>query len=114
MDAQQRVTTFVAEHDLAAPPAYRAHDLTSEVGEVAKAVCTSTGYGAEPGAVDVPETELGDALFALLALAAALDVDADAALEAALEKYERRLAAGEDPGSGGRDEPAGGGGPAGR
>jgi NTP pyrophosphatase (non-canonical NTP hydrolase) len=34
---------------------------------------------------------LGDALFALLALCSDLDVDADAALEESLAKYERRL-----------------------
>jgi NTP pyrophosphatase (non-canonical NTP hydrolase) len=35
--------------------------------------------------------ELGDALYSLLALAEACDVDAGEALEAALRKYERRF-----------------------
>ncbi|MFB6372071.1 MAG: MazG-like family protein, partial [Bradymonadaceae bacterium] len=48
MDAQDRVAAFVATHDLAAEPAYRALDLVSEVGEVAKEVNLSTGYGETP------------------------------------------------------------------
>jgi NTP pyrophosphatase (non-canonical NTP hydrolase) len=91
MDDQQRVAAFVTEHGLETPPAYRLLDLVSEVGELGKEVTESTGYGESPGAVDVDPDELGDALFALLALAEALEVDASAALEESLEKYERRL-----------------------
>ncbi|AFO55313.1 hypothetical protein NJ7G_0059 [Natrinema sp. J7-2] len=39
-------------------------------------------------------------MFALLALADALKIDASAALEAAIEKYDRRLDGNETPGSG--------------
>jgi len=91
MDDQQRVAAFVAEHGLEAPPAYRVLDLVSEVGELGKEVTESTGYGASPEAVDVDRDELGDTLFALLALAEELGVDASAALAESLEKYERRL-----------------------
>lgn len=100
MDAQSRVATFVATNDLSAPAAYRRLDAVSELGEVAKAVCTTTGYGDDPGEAAVPEDEVGDALFALLALCEELDVDAEAALETALAKYEDRLADTGDPGSG--------------
>jgi NTP pyrophosphatase (non-canonical NTP hydrolase) len=100
MDAQDRVAAFVDEHDLAADPAYRVLDLAAEVGEVAADAAESSGYGADPGALAVDEDELGDALFALLATAEALDVDAGAALEASLAKYERRLAASGSAGSG--------------
>jgi NTP pyrophosphatase (non-canonical NTP hydrolase) len=48
----------------------------------------------------VPADELGDALFALLALCAALDVDAEAALETSLAKYEERLTESGGAGSG--------------
>jgi NTP pyrophosphatase (non-canonical NTP hydrolase) len=91
MDAQRAVATFLAANDLTAPPAYRALDLVSEVGELSKAVCESTDYGAAPGDVAIPEDELGDALFSLLALAEAMDADAGAALDTALAKYERRI-----------------------
>lgn len=100
MDEQQRVAAFVDQHGLEAPPAFRLLDLLSELGEVAKDVNESTGYGTEPETVAVSTDELGDTLFALLALAEALDVDAGEALDVALEKYERRLETGETPGSG--------------
>lgn len=100
MDSQHTVAAFVEEHDLEAPAAYRLLDTVSELGEVAKEVCTSTGYGSDPAAVDVPEDELGDALFALYALCAELDVDAEAALETSLAKYGDRLAESGRAGSG--------------
>lgn len=100
MDAQTRVAEFIETNDLQAPAAYRLLDTISELGEVSKEVCTSTEYGSDPEAVDVPEDELGDALFALLALCSELDVDAGEALETALIKYERRIEAKGDAGSG--------------
>ena len=100
MDEQSRVASFVAENELEAPAAYRLLDAVSELGEVSKAVCTSTAYGDVPADVVVPEDELGDALFALLALCVELDVDAGMALETSLSKYEDRLAETGDAGSG--------------
>jgi NTP pyrophosphatase (non-canonical NTP hydrolase) len=91
-DQQQRVADFVAAHDMDAPPAYRLLDATSELGELAKEVNESTDYGTTPSDVAIAPDELGDTLFALLALADAADIDAEAALETALEKYETRLA----------------------
>jgi NTP pyrophosphatase (non-canonical NTP hydrolase) len=91
-EAQARVAAFVADHDVDAPPAYRLLDATSELGELAKEVTASTGYGSDPADLDVDADELGDTLFALLAFADAIDVDAGAALDSAIEKYERRLA----------------------
>ena len=91
-DHQDRVAEFVATHDLDAPPAYRLLDAASELGELAKEVNESTDYGSNPEAVDIAADELGDTLFALLALADATDTDAEGALETAIEKYENRLA----------------------
>jgi len=91
MDEQRRVAAFVDEHDLCADPAYRILDLESEVGEIAKDAAESTDYGDPPGDVDVATDEVGDALFALLALAESLDIDAGAALDEALAKYRDRL-----------------------
>lgn len=48
----------------------------------------------------IAEDELGDALFALLALAERLDVDASAALDESITKYERRMDHGSDTSSG--------------
>jgi NTP pyrophosphatase (non-canonical NTP hydrolase) len=100
MDEQARVAAFLDRHDLGGDPAYRILDLASEVGEVAKDANTSTGYGADPDALAVPTDELGDALFSLLAVCEALDVDAGDALDEAIEKYERRMAETGDLGSG--------------
>ena len=91
MDEQRAVAAFVATNDMEAPPAYRLLDLASEVGELATDACESTGYGDAPDEVDLARDELGDALFALLALAESLDYDAGDALRASLAKYERRL-----------------------
>ncbi|MFD1645512.1 MazG nucleotide pyrophosphohydrolase domain-containing protein [Haloarchaeobius litoreus] len=91
MDEQRRVAEFVATHDMEAEPAYRLLDLQCELGELAKEVCESTDYGGRPADVTVSDDELGDALFALLALAGSLDIDAGAALETSLAKYEGRI-----------------------
>ncbi|MFB6088056.1 MAG: MazG nucleotide pyrophosphohydrolase domain-containing protein [Haloarculaceae archaeon] len=100
MDAQEDVARFLDEHDLHGDPAYRILDLAAEVGEVAADAAKSADYGAAPEDLAVSEDELGDALFSLLATAEALDVDARAALDRSLAKYERRLA---DTGSAGSD-----------
>lgn len=98
MDEQREVAEFIASHDLEADPVYRVLDLVSEVGEVAKEVNLSTEYG-ESGPVEIATDELGDTLFALLALAEALDVDATVALHRAMEKYDDRLETTGDAGS---------------
>ena len=100
MDEQDRVAAFVAEHGLETDLAYRVLDLESEVGEVAKEVATSTDYGSDPEAAAIATDELGDALFALLALAETADVDAGDALDESLAKYEARIDASGDAGSG--------------
>nr|WP_226010324.1 MazG-like family protein [Halomicrobium salinisoli] len=78
--AQERVAAFLAAHDLETDPEYRVLDLMSEVGEIAKEIETSTDYGSDPAAADVAADELGDVLFALLATAESVDVDAGEAL----------------------------------
>jgi NTP pyrophosphatase (non-canonical NTP hydrolase) len=91
-DWQRRVAGFTQRHDLLHDPATHALDLVSEVGEVAKEVLLSTDYGRRaPQPRPQLAHELGDALYSLLALAQACGVDASSALDAALEKYERRL-----------------------
>ncbi|EJN60160.1 MazG nucleotide pyrophosphohydrolase domain-containing protein [Halogranum rubrum] len=90
MDEQRRVARFLDESDLRTDPAYRLLDLTAEVGELAADATTSSEYGASPDSLTVNTDELGDALFALLALADELDLDAGDALTESLAKYERR------------------------
>jgi NTP pyrophosphatase (non-canonical NTP hydrolase) len=100
MDRQREVADFVADHDIEAPPAYRLLDLVSEVGELAKDAAESTGYGTDPAGIELSEDEVGDALFALLALADSLEIDSDEALATAMAKYEQRMAETGDPASG--------------
>lgn len=100
MESQERVARFVREHELTAPAAYRVLDLVSEVGEVAKEITVASDYGNQSGTVAVAEDELGDVLFALLALCDELDVDAADALDTAITKYESRIESAGDPGSG--------------
>lgn len=99
-DAQRRVANFVETHDIDAPPEFRLLDLVSELGELAKDANVSTDYGDDPDALELSEDELGDAFFALLALAESVDADADEALETALSKYEDRLSETGEAGSG--------------
>lgn len=99
MAEQRAVSEFLAEYDLHAPPAYRALDLTAEVGEVAADAAKSSNYGETPETLAVSEDELGDALFSLLALMTELDVDAGEALSTSMAKYEQRVAETGDAGS---------------
>ncbi|MFC5366078.1 MazG-like family protein [Salinirubrum litoreum] len=100
MDAQETVADFLDTHDLHTDPAYRLLDLTAEVGELAADATASTDYGASPAEIDLSRDELGDALFALLALAEETDTDADAALAESLAKYDARIDSEGSPGSG--------------
>lgn len=100
MDEQQQVAAFLETHELDGDPAFRILDLVSEVGEIAKDANESTEYGASPEDLDVKTDELGDALFSLLAVAESLDVDADDALDEALEKYRVRMDESDTPSSG--------------
>lgn len=103
MDAQKTVAAFLDEHDLETTPTYRVLDLASEVGELAKDVNESTGYGDEPTEPAISRGELGDTIFCVLALASEAGIDAEAALDEALSKYEERLDARGTPGSGSHD-----------
>lgn len=91
MDEQRRVAEFIETHDMETSPEFRLLDFVSEVGELAKDVTESSGYGSAPAEIGVHEDEVGDALFSLLAFAEELDVDAGEALDAALAKYEGRI-----------------------
>jgi len=91
MDEQDEVASFIQEHEIESPPAYRLLDLVSELGEVSKDVAESTDYGDSPEELSIKSDEIGDVLFSLLALAEAIEINADEALDEALEKYEKRI-----------------------
>ncbi len=67
-------------------------DLVSEVGELGKEIIKGSDYGSkEYETTEDTRIELGDVLFSLLALSSDIGVDANMALELALEKYEKRF-----------------------
>lgn len=99
MDEQRKVSTFIEAHNLEAPPEFRLLDLVSEVGELAKDATESTGYGDTPDTLSIESDEVGDVLFALLALSHSLDIDVSDAVDEALDKYDDRIATSGDPGS---------------
>lgn len=97
---QEKVRVFLRENDMLCGAAARCLDLASETGEVAKEILRGMDYGKRPYAPTLEtEEELGDCLFSLLALCCELDVDAEAALSGALEKYGARLRQKGDAGS---------------
>ncbi|WP_396611524.1 MazG nucleotide pyrophosphohydrolase domain-containing protein [Haloferax sp. S1W] len=95
------VSEFNAEHGLELSPELRMLDLTSEVGELSKEVIDAQDYGqTEFERTDDLVDEFGDVYYSLLSLAAELDIDAEAALAASLDKYQARMSASGDAGSG--------------
>lgn len=98
MDKQ--VSEFLCQHQLKCPPETRYMDLVSEVGELGKELLKGSQYGKEKLKITKDtELELGDCLFALLALCHELEIDGDSALKKALEKYSERLKVTGSPGS---------------
>lgn len=99
-DAQGTIAEFFGRHGIDVPTEYRLPVRPSEPGEFVKNANVSTGYGATPDEVELPADELGDPVFALLALCERADVDAGDALDDAVEKYESKLEDSERPRSG--------------
>lgn len=97
---QKEVAQFMEEHDLGGTTPFRLLDLVSEIGEVAKDATKTSEYGESPDDLEVKRDEIGDVLFSLLAVSNDLDIDAEKAFQEAMEKYERRISDGGDPGSG--------------
>ena len=94
---QNKVRTFVDTNRLSCGPQVRYMDLVSEIGELGKELIKGCDYGAKPfSQTEKTAAEMGDCLFSLLALCCELGIDADAALDGALDKYEaRRVATGQ-------------------
>jgi len=97
---QEKVAEFMEKHELGGTSAFRLLDLVSEVGEVAKDATKSAEYGESPEELDVKKDEIGDVLFSLLAVSNDLGIDVEEAFQEAMNKYEKRLDEGGDPGSG--------------
>ena len=101
---QKKVRAFLQRRGRFPDPETALLDLLAETGELAKALLSASDYGKKvPLATPEIEEELGDVLYSLLTFAEALGIDAEAALQAALEKYARRIAEHGTMGSEGTD-----------
>jgi NTP pyrophosphatase (non-canonical NTP hydrolase) len=90
--AQQRVAAFTKQYSLDAPLEARLLDLASESGELAKELLKATSYGQKPfHAAPEWHNEIGDVYFALLCIANKSDVDLEAALDDAMQRYADRV-----------------------
>ena len=79
---QNRVLSFMNQHDLTGDGAIRYIDLVSEVGELGKELLKAGSYGTlECRKNENMVEEMGDCLFSLLSLCCALDIDAETALK---------------------------------
>ena len=101
--SQTLVRTFLEENNLCCSAEVRLLDVMSELGEVGKEILRSTQYGKVRNTVteDLKE-ELGDLFFSLLAFSIEIDIDAEDALNKAIEKYGRRSESSGSIGSGTR------------
>jgi NTP pyrophosphatase (non-canonical NTP hydrolase) len=98
---QETVLEFVDDHHLEIEVPYRMLDLVSELGEVAKEVLKSSHYGITRFLPENKwEDELGDLFFSLICLANSTGVNLEEALNNVLQKYEERLIAKDNAGSG--------------
>ena len=89
---QNRVLSFINQHNLNGDETIRYIDLVSEVGELGKELLKAGGY--ETRVFEKNENmieEMGDCLFFLYALCCALDIDDETALNIALSKYQMRF-----------------------
>ncbi len=91
-EIQDKVKNFAETHHMLAPLEHRLLDLQSEIGELSKEVLKMTEYGTKP-LVYKPdfEGEIGDVLFSLIQVANFFEINLNEALDAVMEKYNRRL-----------------------
>lgn len=98
---QKQVNRFIQSHSLSCGALARYVDLVSETGELGKALLLATDYGKNAfHPTENTREEIGDCLFSLLALCSEMGIDAQAALDEAMDKYAARFAQKGDAGSG--------------
>ena len=88
-------------HKKPMPASARLLDIQSELGELAKEYLKASKYGTLDFAVDEQfMLEYGDVLYSLLSLANEVGMDASDCLQAALNKYQKRIDEKKSMGSG--------------
>ena len=92
---QNKVNKFNNEkncHKMKMPETARLADIASELGELNKEVLKGSGYGTKEFKVtDEFVMEFGDVMYSLLSLAQETGINAEIALDIALEKYKNRI-----------------------
>ena len=87
---QDKIRDFIGEYQIEDTAEMRFLALVSEVGALSKEIMAATDYGYEDiDATDELIEKLGDTLFAALNLCNILGVDASAALNATLARYNK-------------------------
>lgn len=89
---QEIVENFIKKYNLSCGEKIRYIDLVSEIGELGKEIIKSCNYGKIESSYTVEaEEEMGDCLFALIALCCEMNIDANSALNNAMVKYNNRF-----------------------
>lgn len=100
-ELQERVGRFVRENGMECGLETRMLDLLCEAGECAKELLKTGRYGkCPPTPGEAWAEEIADLLFSLLCLAESSGVDLEKSLLAVLDKYQARIAASGQAGSG--------------
>tara|TARA_B000000532_G_scaffold228822_1_gene208776 strand:- start:186 stop:500 length:315 start_codon:yes stop_codon:yes gene_type:complete len=91
-EVQKKVQSFCKKNNLSSSVEHRVLDVVSELGELSKEILKASNYGKSSYVANEKlKLEVGDVLFSLITVANSLDVNLDAALEAVLKKYEKRI-----------------------
>lgn len=88
-------------HKKPMPTWARVADIQSELGELSKEVLKASKYGTKEFELnDNFVMEFGDCIYSLMSLANELGIDANQALDKVLDKYQKRIEANQNMGSG--------------
>lgn len=88
---QDKVRTFVNDYSVNHNEKIWYIDLVSEIGELGKEILKATEYGNKKVITNTTSIEeMGDCLFSILALCCEMNIDAEEALNFALNKYKQR------------------------
>lgn len=89
---QEKVQRFLTDQNLRSSLKTRCVDPVSEIGELGKEILKESDYGKKDVfRAEALEKETGDCLFSLLAFCQTGGINAEKALDRALEKYGRRI-----------------------
>lgn len=88
---QNTVRKFIDEYSLKRDEKIWYIDLVSEIGELGKEILKETDYGLQGYILNEASIEeMGDCLFSIIALCCEMDINAEEALNYALNKYKQR------------------------